>query len=78
LIDISDRGLMRPYWTFDWCLPAALISWLWWRSFLHEGMPYGSRVGGLFYIRMAMLGVFNWLVPLILAGLLCALLGIGR
>lgn len=78
LLDISDRGMMRSFWAFVWCLPAASISWLWWRAYLLEGMPAGARVGGLFFVRMAMLEVFNWLVPLILAGILCALLGIGR
>ncbi|MGK9054517.1 hypothetical protein QTA58_06020 [Neorhizobium sp. CSC1952] len=78
LLDISDRGMMRSFWAFVWCLPAAVLSWLWWRAYLLESMPPGARIGGVFYIRMAMLEVFNWMMPLILAGLLCGLIGIGR
>lgn len=78
LLDISDRGMMRSFWAFIWCLPGAFISWLWWRDYLLEGMPPGARIGGIFFVRMAMLEIFNWLVPLILAGILCSLLGIAR
>ncbi|MFB9949952.1 hypothetical protein ACFFP0_13890 [Rhizobium puerariae] len=78
LLDISDRGMLRSFWAFIWCLPAAVVSWFWWRSYLLEGMPSGARIGGLFFVRMGMLEVFNWLMPLVLAGLLCAILGIGR
>ena len=43
-----------------------------------DGLPPGTRLGPLFFARAAMLEVMNWLVPLILAGVLCLLTGIQR
>ncbi|WP_117195382.1 hypothetical protein [Rhizobium terrae] len=78
LLDISDRGMVRSFWAFVWCLPPAVASWLWLHELMLDGMPKGSRLGGLFFLRTAMLEVLTWLLPLILAGLLCLLTGIQR
>ncbi|OHV83732.1 hypothetical protein [Rhizobium sp. LCM 4573] len=77
-LDISDRGVMRSFWAILWCLPASALSWFWWRSLYLDGMPTGTRLGGVFFFRLAMLEVFNWFVPLILAAVLCLMLGIQR
>jgi hypothetical protein len=78
LLDVSERGMTRSFWAFAWCLPAAFISWLWLRQLMLEGMPPGAKLGSIFFLRTAMLELLNWLVPLILAGLLCLLTGIHR
>lgn len=78
MLDISDRGMMRSFWAFVWCLPAMAVSWLWWRSLFLNGMPRDTKVGGIFFVRLAMLEVMDWILPLIFVGLVCALLGIGK
>ncbi|MBW6423317.1 hypothetical protein KX729_17815 [Rhizobium sp. XQZ8] len=78
LLDVSDRGMTRSFWAFAWCLPAAIASWLWLHQLMLDGLPQGTRLGPLFFVRTAMLEVMNWLVPLILAGVLCLLTGIQR
>ncbi len=77
-LDLSDRGLMRSFWAIAWCLPAMAISWIWWRALYLRGMPEDASVGGLFFFRLGMLEFANWLVPLILIGLLAWGLGLGR
>ncbi|MCF6369411.1 hypothetical protein [Rhizobium halophilum] len=77
-LDLSDRGLMRSFWAILWCFPAMTISWVWWRALFLRGMPEEASVGGLFFFRLGMLELANWLVPLILIGLLAWGLGLGR
>ncbi|HEV7433739.1 MAG TPA: hypothetical protein VGO22_02535 [Pseudorhizobium sp.] len=77
-LDLSDRGLMRSFWAILWCVPAMTISWFWWRALFLRGMPEDASVGGLFFFRLGMLEFANWLVPLILIGLLAWGLGLGR
>jgi len=77
-LDISDRGLMRSFWAFVWCLPAMAVSWVWWRTLYLRGLPDNTELGGIFFVRLAMLEVANWLVPLILIGLLAWGLSLGR
>ena len=73
--DFTDRGMMRSFWAVFWCLPPILISWAWRRALFVEGMPDGFETGTLFYGRLAMVEVANWLTPVVLAGLM--LLGLG-
>lgn len=73
--DFTDRGMMRSFWAIFWCLPPILISWAWRRALFVEGMPDGFEPGTLFYGRLAMVEVANWLTPVVLAGLM--LLGLG-
>lgn len=77
-LDISDRGLMRSFWAFVWCLPAMAVSWFWWRMLYLRGLPEDTELGGIFFFRLAMLELANWLVPLILIGFLAWGLSMGR
>ncbi|MGW9229863.1 hypothetical protein ACWGPT_03230 [Pseudorhizobium sp. NPDC055634] len=77
-LDISDRGLARSFWAIVWCLPAMAISWFWWRALYLRGLPSDTEVGGMFFFRLAMLELVNWLVPLVLIGLMAWALGLGR
>ncbi len=77
-LDITDRGMMRSFWAIVWCLPAIGLSWVWWRLAFVDDLAPGETLGGLFFVRMAMLEAANWLIPIVLAGVLAGVLGIGR
>lgn len=77
MLDLSDRGMLRSFWAFVWCLPPAILSWLWWQKIFLAGMPADTTVGPLFFARLAMLEVLDWFIPLIFAGIVCAFLGLG-
>lgn len=76
-LDFSDRGAMRSFWAVFFALPTTMLSFLWWRSMYLKGMPEGVDVGVLFFFRLGLVEIANWIVPLVLAGLLCWMLGIG-
>ncbi|MFD1744783.1 hypothetical protein ACFSE1_04840 [Rhizobium helianthi] len=77
-VDYTDRGMMRSFWAIVWCLPAIGFSWIWWRLAVLETLPPDYRLGGIFFFRMAMLEATNWLLPLLLAGFLMLILGLGK
>jgi hypothetical protein len=77
-LDVSDRGLMRSFWAIVWCLPAMALSWFWWSKLYLRGMPKDTDLGSIFFFRLAMLEMTNWLLPLVLLGLLAWGLGLGR
>lgn len=77
-LDVSDRGLMRSFWAILWCLPAMAVSWVWWRTLYLRGMPADTELGGIFFFRLAMLELANWIVPIVLIGLMALVLGLGR
>ena len=77
-VDLSDRGMMRSFWAIVWCLPAIIISWLWRRALILEGMPEGFRIGWIFYAKLAMVEATGWIVPPVLAGLMLWALGAGK
>ena len=77
-LDLTDRGVTRSFWAIAWCLPAMAVSWIWWRALYLRGMPGDTDVGGIFFFRLALLELANWLVPLILLGLVAWGLGLGR
>ncbi len=69
-LDLTDRGMLRSFWTVLWCLPAFLVSWAWRRALFMDGMPEGFRLGWIFYLRLAMVEAATWVFPLVLIGLL--------
>ncbi len=77
-LDLTERGLFRSFWAIIWCLPAMAVSWLWWRALYLRGMPKDLELGGIFFVRLAMLELINWIVPLVLVGLVALGLGLGR
>ena len=48
--------------------------WRWRSSAVSEGVG----VGGLFYFRLVMVEAMNWVLPVILVGILCWMIGIGE
>lgn len=67
-LDITDRGLSRSFWAILWCLPPTGISWLWWRRAFLRSMPADVDVGSLFYFRLGLIELSNWVIPFIFAG----------
>ncbi|MCJ7995043.1 hypothetical protein J5N58_13245 [Rhizobium cremeum] len=76
-LDLSDRGALRSFWAAAWALPTTIISFLWWRSTFLETLPEGAEVGTLFFFRLTLVEFANWIVPLVLVGFLCWMVGIG-
>lgn len=77
-LDFSDRGALRSFWAAFFVLPTTLLTFLWWRSIYLQTLPEGVDVGALFFFRLALVEVANWIVPLVLVGLLSWLVGIGH
>lgn len=77
-LDLSDRGMMRSFFAILWCAPAIFFSWFWWRSAVLSVMPPNTSLGIVFYLRLAMVEVANWVVPLVFAGLVAWFIGIGE
>ena len=73
-LDLSDRGMMRSFWAFVWCLPAMFIYWTGVRFAFLSTSPQGTTAGTAFYLRLFMIEAVNWVLPLALLGLLCLLL----
>lgn len=76
-LDFSDRGAVRSFWAALFALPTTLLTFLWWRGLYLKSMPEGADVGALFFFRLALVEVANWIVPLVLVGLVCWMVGIG-
>jgi hypothetical protein len=77
-LDISDRGMMRSFWAFVWCLPAMLVYWNGVRlAFIAAGPPE-TKTGAVFFIRLFLIEAVNWVLPLVLVAVLCLLLGTER
>ncbi|MDQ0455267.1 hypothetical protein [Rhizobium paknamense] len=76
-LDLSPRGVSRSFWSALWSLPAMLVSWMWWRRALVGEVP-AELLGGVFFLRMIMLEVANWVVPLLIVAALSIPLGIAR
>jgi hypothetical protein len=78
LLDLTDRGMMRSFWAFVWCLPAMFVYWAGMRfAFLAAG-PEGARAGAPFFLRLFLIEAVNWVLPLVLVGGLCLLLNAER
>lgn len=69
-LDFTDRGMMRSFWAIVWCLPAILVSWLWRRAIIMDGMPESFRLGTMFYARLTMVEAAGWIFPVVLVGLM--------
>ena len=76
-LDFSDRGTMRSFWAVFFVMPMTILSFIWWRGLYLETLPEGMDVGALFFFRLGLVEVANWIVPLVLVGLLTWLAGVG-
>lgn len=73
-LDVTDRGMMRSFWAFVWCLPAMFIDWTGMRFAFLSANPQGTKAGLAFYLRLFLIEAINWVLPLLLLGILCLLL----
>ncbi|MBB6486508.1 hypothetical protein [Rhizobium lusitanum] len=76
-LDISDRGMLRSFWAIVWSLPPIGISWLWWRQAYLIAMPPETSTGLAFFLRLALVEATNWVIPLVLAGVLLLIFRFG-
>ena len=77
-LDISDRGMLRSFWAIFWSLPSIGISWLWWQQAYLRAMPPETATGLAFFLRLALVEAANWLIPLVLAGVLLLFFRVGE
>lgn len=75
LLDLSDRGMARSFYSAVWCLPSMALSWYWWHEAYLSVLPYGVGTGAIFFVRLAMVEAICWMVPLVLIGVLLAAFG---
>lgn len=77
-LDISDRGVRRSFWSILWSLPAMFVSWLFWYRTLMMGVISEDQTGGVFFLRMAMIDMASWFLPLVLIGIVCLILSMAQ
>ncbi|MVA57271.1 hypothetical protein [Agrobacterium vitis] len=70
-LDLSDRGVNRSFWSIAWSLPAMIFSWVFWYQALLEDIPVYQQMRTLFFLRMTMIDLASWMLPLILVGFIC-------
>lgn len=69
--DISDRGVLRSFWAFAWCLPALLILWLDERQEHLAAFPDTRETTATFIAKSVLVSIADWMLPL--AGVFVAL-----
>lgn len=77
-LDLTLRGLGRSFWAFAWCLPAFTVIWASWRLYYLGSMPEGTPAGVNFFVRLLVIDVVGWLLPLVLLAALARPLGYGK
>lgn len=73
-LDCSERGVLRSFYSIVYVFPTMLITWVWWHQKIAGHLP-ANALGGVFYLRMAMMDVASWIFPLLLLTLLARPLG---
>ncbi|WP_426239981.1 hypothetical protein [Pararhizobium sp. DWP1-1-3] len=76
-LDITATGVWRSFAAFLWCLPAMAVGWAAWRLFYLEQMPTGTETGLGFIVRLFLVDMTIWIVPLVLVAVLAKPLGYG-
>lgn len=74
-LDITASGVWRSFAAFLWCLPAMAVGWAAWRLFYLEQMPTGTETGIGFIVKLFLVDMTMWIVPLILVAALAKPLG---
>jgi hypothetical protein len=77
-LDLSLRGLARSFFAIVWCLPAFAVIWASWRLYYLAGMPAETPAGTGFFVRLMVIDVVGWLLPLVLLAALARPLGFGK
>jgi len=77
-LDLTARGLARSFWAFIWCLPAFAVIWASWRLYYLASMPAQTPAGVNFFVKLLVIDVAGWLLPLMLLAVLARALGYGK
>lgn len=75
-LDLSDRGMLRSFFSAIWSLPALILSWMWWQRAFTAAQGPESATGLSYYLRLALVEAICWVVPLVLIGCLMLLSGV--
>lgn len=75
--DLTDRGFKRSFWAMVWCFPLMVPNWIWWHGLFATYGPLDGDTGILFYVRMAIVEYFLWLLPLLTVGIFMAFRKLG-
>lgn len=77
-LDLTLRGLVRSFWAFAWCLPAFAVIWASWRLYYLAAMPAATPAGVSFFVKLLVIDIAGWLLPLVLLAALARPLGYGK
>ncbi|WEX77807.1 hypothetical protein PYH37_002631 [Sinorhizobium numidicum] len=74
-LDISEGGLWRSFTAILWSLPAIAVTWASWRLYYLSAMPTGTTVGLGFVVKLLVVDLASWLLPIVLIVVLSRPLG---
>ncbi len=74
-LDITALGVWRSFAAILWCLPAMAVSWGAWRLYYLANMPVGSEAGLPFILKLLLVDLATWILPLLLMAALAKPLG---
>lgn len=77
-LDLTMRGFTRSFWAIVWCLPAFAVIWASWRLYYLAAMPADTPAGFNFLVKLAVIDVVGWMLPLALLAVLAGPLGYGK
>jgi hypothetical protein len=77
-LDLTLRGFTRSFWAIVWCLPAFAVIWASWRLYYLAAMPVHTPAGLNFLVKLAVIDVVGWMLPLVLLAVLARPLGYGN
>lgn len=77
-LDLTLRGLARSFWAIAWCLPAFAVIWASWRLYYLGSMPAGTPAGVSFFVKLLVIDLAGWLLPLVLLAAGARPLGYGK
>lgn len=75
-LDLTDRGMLRSFFSALWSLPALALSWFWWQRAFKAAEVSEAMPGLSYYLRLALVEAICWIVPLVLIGGLMLLSGV--
>ncbi len=74
-LDLSEGGLWRSFAAILWSLPAMAVTWASWRLYYLSAMPTGTTVGAGIFLKLLIVDLASWLVPILLIVILSRPLG---
>ena len=75
-LDLTADGFWRSFTAILYAVPAFALSWLNYRTSYIAAAGDSAATGLGFFLRLAMIDVLNWIVPVIIVALVAAPLGL--